>query len=375
MLLVGAGLMVKTFALLNAVDPGLHAEDVLTLNFALSGKKYAETQARAPFLSAVLDRVERVPGVLSAAVVTDTPLSGDTDEIAFSVERHPDPAPGQKVTLNVNVVGPGYLRTLGIPLVKGRDFMEDDTETRPRVALINQSMARKLWPNQDPIGARISGDDKTWYTIQGVVGDVRQGGLGTEPRPEVYLSYLQDPFAWPYLTLLVRTSSDPARLVSTIQGAIWSVQKDLPISAISTMQQIRSQSIAQPRLMALLLAVFAGLALVLASVGIYGVMAYSATQRTHEMGLRMALGARREDILRMVIGQGMILTILGVGLGLAGAFPLAKVLTKFLWGVRPTDPSTFVGVALLLGAVAFTASYVPAQRATRVDPMVALRYE
>jgi predicted permease len=374
-LLIGAGLMIKTFVLLNRVDPGLHPENVLTLNFAIGGKKYAETEARAPFVSSVLQRVEQLPGVQSAAVVTDTPLSGDNDAIGFSIEGRPDPAPDQKIVLNVNVVGPGYLRTLGIPLLKGRDFTERDTETTPMVVLVNQAMAHKLWPNQDPIGARISSDGKTWASIQGVVGDVRQGGLSAEPEPEVYVSYLQDPFAWPYLTMLVRTSIDPMKLVATIQSAIWSVEKDLPISSVSTMEQIRSHSIAQPRLTALLLTVFAALALILATVGIYGVMAYSVTQRTHEMGLRMALGARAADVLTLVVGQGMLLTAIGVALGLAGAFALTRVLEKFLWGVRPTDPVTFIAVSLLLGAVALLASYLPARRATRVDPMVALRYE
>jgi putative ABC transport system permease protein len=243
------------------------------------------------------------------------------------------------------------------------------------VALINQSLARKYWPSQDPIGARISSDKKTWATIRGVVGDVRQGGLGAEPVPEVYLSYLQDPFAWPYLTMLVHTSVDPMKLVASIQSAIWSVEKDLPITSIKTMEQIRSHSIAQPRLTALLLSVFAALALILAAVGIYGVMAYSVTQRTHEMGLRMALGARASDVLALVVGQGMLLAGAGIVLGLAGAFAMTRVLEKFLWGVRPTDTFTFIVVSLLLVAVALLASYLPARRATRVDPMVALRYE
>ena len=374
-LLIGAGLMIKTFVLLNSVDAGIHPENVLTLNLAIGGKKYAETQARAPFVSEVLHRVEQLAGVQSAAVVTDAPLSGDIDAIGFSIEGRPDPAPDHKLSLNVNVVGPGYLRTLGIPLLKGRDFTERDTTGTPLAVLINQAMARKYWPNQDPIGARISSDGKTWAAIQGVVGDVRQEGLSVEPVPEVYLSYLQDPFAWPYLTMLVHTSVDPMKLVSSIQGAIWSVEKDLPISSIVSMEQLRSHSIAQPRLTALLLSVFAALALILATVGIYGVMAYSVTQRTHEMGLRMALGARASDVLTLVVGQGLQLAAIGVALGLAGAFAMTRVLEKFLWGVRPTDPVTFTAVSLLLAAVAMLASYLPARRATHVDPMLALRYE
>ena len=197
-LLIGAGLMIKTFALLNGVDPGLHPENVLTLNLAIGGKKYAETQTRAPFVADILHRVEQVPGVQSAAVVTDIPLSGDNDAIEFHIEGRAEADPDHKVTLNVNVVGPGYLRTLGIALLKGRDFSAGDTQATPPVALINQAMAHKLWANEDPIGRRISSDGQHWTTIEGVVGDVRQGGLSAEPQPEVYLSYLQDPFAWPY---------------------------------------------------------------------------------------------------------------------------------------------------------------------------------
>jgi putative ABC transport system permease protein len=307
--------------------------------------------------------------------VTDIPLTGDNDAIEFHIEGRAEADPDHKVTLNVNVVGPGYLRTLGIALLKGRDFSAGDTQATPPVALINQAMAHKLWANEDPIGRRISSDGQHWTTIEGVVGDVRQGGLSAEPQPEVYLSYLQDPFAWPYLTMLVRTSFDPMKLVASLQGAIWSVEKDLPISSVATMEEIRSRSIAQPRLTALLLTVFAALALLLAAVGIYGVMAYTVTQRTHEMGLRMALGARAVDVVTLVTGQGMLLAAMGVAVGLAAAFGLTGALEKFLWRVQPTDPVTFIAVSLLLAAVALLASYVPARRATHVDPMVALRYE
>jgi putative ABC transport system permease protein len=374
-LLVGAGLTLKSFLILERVDAGVHPENVLVMNISMGGKKYAKTQVRAPFMETVLHRIGQLPGVQSAAVVTDVPLTDSSDTMGISIEGRPDPPPNQKPSVNYNIVGPGYLRTLGIPLLKGRDFSGRDTEATPTVALINQAMARKFWPNEDPIGARISTDRKNWASIEGVVGDVRQLGLKSEPQPEVYLSYLQDPFAWPYLSLLVQTSLDPMKQVSSIQAVIWSVDKDLPVASVSSMEQIRSGSIAQPRITALLLATFASLALVLAAVGIYGVMAYSVTQRTHEMGLRMALGAHMTDVLKLVVGNGMILTGCGVALGLAGAFALTRVLTKFLWGVRPTDAPTFIAVSLLLTGVAVLASYVPARRATKVDPMVALRYE
>jgi predicted permease len=374
-LLIGAGLTLKSFMILERVDAGVHPENVLVMNISMGGKKYAKTQARAPFMETVLHRIEQLPGVRSAAVVTDVPLTDNSDSMGISIEGRPDPPPKQKPSVNYNIVGPGYLRTLGIPLLRGRDFSGRDTEATPTVALINQAMARKFWPDENPIGARISTDKKNWASIEGVIGDVRQLGLRSEPRPEVYLSYLQDPFAWPYLSLLVQTSLDPMKQVSSIQAVIWSVDKDLPIASVSSMEQIRSGSIAQPRMTALLLATFALLALVLAAVGIYGVMAYSVTQRTHEMGLRMALGASIADVLKLVVGHGMILTGCGVVLGLAGAFTLTRVLTKFLWGVRPTDPATFIAVSLLLAGVAVLASYLPARRAAKVDPMVALRYE
>jgi putative ABC transport system permease protein len=373
MLLTGAGLMLKSFVLLERVNPGLHPENILTMSFGLGSHKYAHTSARSPFVADVLSRLQRIPGVQSAAVVADLPLTDNTDGMSFSIEGRPDP--NKKPSVNFNIVGPGYLRTLGIPLLRGRDFSERDTENAPTAILINESMARTFWPQQEPVGARISTDGQHWFSIVGVVGDVRQGGLREDPVPEVYVSYLQDPYEWPYLSLLVRTSSDPRKLAASMQRAIWSVDKDLPISSMATMEELRSKSIAEPRLAALMLSVFASLALILASVGIYGVMAHSVTQRMHEMGLRMALGAQRRDVLRLVVGQGTLLAAFGVVLGLAGAFPLTKVLTKFLWGVRPTDPMTFTAVVVLLALVAVFASYVPARRATKADPMAALRYE
>jgi len=372
-LLIGAGLMLKSFVLLQRVNPGLHPENVLTMNLALRSQRYAKTAARAPFVEQVLNRIRQIPGVQSAAVVTDLPLTDNNDSLEISIEGRPDPKP--KPIVSFNIIGPGYLRTLGIPLLQGRDFSAGDTQAAPAVILINQAMARQFWPQADPVGARISTDGKQWFTIAGVVGDVRQGGLREEPQPEAYVSYLQDPYQWPYLSLLVRTSFDPVKLAPSIRSVIWSVDKDLPVSGMATMEQLRSGSIAQPRLTALLLSVFAALAMILASVGIYGVIAYSVTQRTHEMGLRMALGARVTDVLKLVVGQGMLLTAAGVALGLAGAFGLTRVLEKFLWGVRPTDPATFIAVSLVLAAVALMASYLPARRAAKVDPMVALRYE
>jgi len=272
-------------------------------------------------------------------------------------------------------VGPGYFQTLGIPLLRGRDFTGQDTGATPGVVLINQAMVRSYWADEDPLGKQITMDGKSFFSIVGVVGNVHQLGQVSETSPEFYLSYLQDPVDWPYRTLTVRTAGDPLKLVNLVKQAVWSVNRDQPVSNIRTMEQVLAESVAQPRIFTLLLGVFAALALALASVGIYGVVSYSVSQRTHEVGVRLALGAEQFDVLRLVIGQGMLLTGIGLGIGLAGAMALTRFLSSFLYGVRPTDPITFAAVALVLAVVALLAAYIPARRAMKVDPMVALRYE
>jgi putative ABC transport system permease protein len=373
-LLSGAGLMVKSFALLTRVNSGLHPENVLAVNLSLRSARYSHTATRAALMQAMLHRVSSLPGVQSAAVAADVPLTDNTDALGFSIEGQPDP-PGRGRDARFNIVGPGYFRTLGIPLLAGRDFTELDAESAPRVVLVNRVMVRAFWPHVNPIGQRITTDHKTWFTIIGVAGDVRQLGLQSESEPEVYVSYLQDPYLWPYLTMLIRSGSDPLKSYSTVEQAVWSVDHELPVSNPITMDQVRSNSIAQPRVTALLLGLFAALALTLACVGIYGVIARAVTERTHEIGVRMAIGARRVEVFRLVIGQGLVLALVGVGLGLAGAFAVTRVLANLLYDVRPTDPLTFSAVSLLLMALAAMASYVPARRATEIDPMVALRHE
>jgi putative ABC transport system permease protein len=264
---------------------------------------------------------------------------------------------------------------LGIPLTHGRDFADTDSDGTPMVIVVNQAMARRFWPNRNPIDRRITTDDKTWYLIVGVAGDVRQMGLRADSEPEVYMSYLQDPFQWPYLSLLVRASSNPVKLFPSIEQAVWSVDKDQPLSNPITLDQVRSHSIAQPRIAALLLGLFAGAALLLAAVGLYGVVSYWVAERTHEIGVRMALGARSFDVFVSVVGRGLLLALLGTAFGLAGSLAVTRVLASFLFSVRPTDPLTFAAVALLLMCVALVASYFPARRAAKVDPIVALRYE
>ncbi len=373
-LLSCAGLLIRSLMLLTRVDSGVRTENVMAIDLSLTTAKYSHTATRAALFSQILQRVEQLPGVQSAAVVTDVPLTQNEDSLGFSIEGVPDP-PERKLSVRFNIVGPGYFNTLGIPLTQGRDFADADADGTPMVIVVNQAMARRFWPNQNPIGRRITTDNKTWYSIVGVAGDVRQMGLQADSEPEVYMSYLQDPFQWPFLSLLVRASSNPVKLFPSIEQAVWSVDKNQPLSNPVTLDQARSQSIAQPRIAALLLGLFAGAALLLAAVGLYGVVSYWVAERTHEIGVRMALGARSSDVFVHVVGRGLLLALLGTAFGLAGSLAATRMLASFLFSVRPTDPLTFAAVALLLMCVALVASYFPARRAAKVDPMVALRYE
>ena len=374
-LLVGAGLMIRSFLLLSRVEAGVNIRNVLALDFSLTASRYAQPHVRTGFMQQVAERVRTLPGVKSASWVADIPLTDNTDSLGFSIAGRPEPGPGEQREARFNVVGPGYLQALGIPLLRGRDFTDRDTDAAPGVVLLNQAMVRRYWPDEDPLGKQITTDGKTFFSIVGVVGNVHQLGHASEASPEFYLSYLQDPVDWPYRTLIVRSAGDPVKLAGLVEQAVWSVNKDQPVSNVRTMEQVLSESVAQPRIFTLLMGVFAALALALASVGIYGVVSYSVSQRTHEVGVRMALGAERIDVLRLVVGQGMLLTGIGLGIGLGGALALTRFLSSFLYSVRPTDPITFAVVALALAGVALLATYIPARRAMKVDPMVALRYE
>jgi predicted permease len=373
-LLSCAGLLIRSLMLLSRVDSGVRTENVMAIDFSLTTAKYSHTATRAASFSQILQRVEQLPGVQSASVVADVPLTQSEDSLGFSIEGVPDP-PDRKLNVRFNIVGPGYFRTLGIPLTQGRDFADTDADGTPMIIVVNQAMARRFWPNQNPIGRRITTDNKTWYSIVGVAGDVHQMGLREDSEPEVYVSYLQDPFQWPFLSLLVRASSNPEKLFPSIEQAVWSVDKDQPLSNPVTLDEARSHSIAQPRVAALLLGLFAGSALLLAAVGLYGVVSYWVAERTHEIGVRMALGARSSDVFLQVVGRGLILALLGTAVGLTGSLAATRVLSSLLFRVHSTDPITFATVAMLLICVALVASYFPARRAAKVDPMVALRYE
>ena len=378
-LLVGAGLLINSFLRLRNVDPGFRANNLLTMSVVLPQQKYAEHGQRSAFYTELVSRIEALPGVKSAAVTNWIPLVRQGDSIGLSVEGRPDPI-GKRPTVVTRVIHPHYFRTMNIQFLQGREFSEQDRVDSPAVAIISETMARRFWPGEDPLGKRItpgpasSTDPEDWITIIGVVKDVRQMELVSDPKPQMYLSYVQAGFFAPR-NLVVSTNVEPLSLASAVRKTVWEIDKDQPVSNISTMEEVLSESIARQRFSMLLLGIFAALALVLAAVGIYGVMSYSVAQRTHEIGLRMALGAQRSDVLKLVVGQGLKLVLAGVVIGLVAAFILTRVMTSLLFGVSATDPVTFISISLVLISVAALASYIPARRATKVDPMVALRYE
>ncbi|HWT02783.1 MAG TPA: ABC transporter permease [Pyrinomonadaceae bacterium] len=380
LLLIGAGLLINSFLRLRSVDPGFRTDNLLTMEVVLPETKYSEHAQRAAFYTDLLRRVEALPGVKSAAVTTNLPLYPQGNSISFSIEGRPDPATGRKPTVVTRVISPQYFSTMGIQFLQGRQLNEQDRADSPAVAVISETMARRFWPDGDPLGKRItpgradSTDPNDWITIVGVAKDVRQFELNAEPKPQMYLSYEQAGFFEPN-DLVVSTSVEPLSLASAVRKAVWEVDKDQPVSNVRTMEDILSGSIARQRFSMLLLGVFAGLALVLAAVGIYGVISYSVAQRTREIGLRMALGAQRSDVVKMVVGQGLKLVLIGVAFGLAAAFVLTRVMSSLLFGVSATDPVTFLVISLVLICVALLASFIPARNATKVDPMIALRAE
>jgi putative ABC transport system permease protein len=373
-LLVGAGLMIKSFFRLQQTNLGFNPENVLTVRLTLPASKYPEDRQQTAFFKDALDRLQSLTGVQSAGATTSLPLTLTLSGSDFRIEGRPEPEAGKEMIINTSSVSPGYFRTLGAPLIKGRDFSDRDKSDAPQTAIINDDLARIYFPNEDPLGRRITFDDGgSWISIIGVVGDMKQLGQDVSSKPEVYFPYFQ--VASPSMSIVVRTAANPASLTAAVKSQIQMSDRDLPIAETKTMQQLLTDSNSGRRFNLILLTGFALVALMLAMVGIYGTMSYTVAQRTHEIGIRVAVGAQARDVFRMVIGQGMILAIIGVAFGLAGAFALTRLMASMLFGVEPTDPATFIIIAVLLAGVALVACYIPGRRAMKVDPLVALRYE
>jgi len=374
--LVGAGLMIQSFLRLKRVHIGLNAHNVLTASVALPRSKYKEGDQRAAFFKQLVERVSNLPGVEAASATATVPLSGDGWGRSLTVDGFPVLPVGQAPMIQHTVVTPGYFRTMGIPLLAGRDFNDADAKDSPDVTIIDERLAREYWPNDSPIGKRIRfgppEDNEPWHTIVGVVGTVRDQRMQEDMRKSVYLPHQKIPISG--LAVMVRTTSNPEDLAGAIRREVSQLDPDLPVS-VSTMEEVVAESIWQPRLYATLFGAFAGGALLLALIGIYGVMAFLVQTRTHEIGVRMALGATTRDVFKLIVGRGMKLTAVGVLIGLAGAIALTRLMHSLLFNTSATDPLTFILISLLLSVAAFLACYLPARRAAKVDPLIALRYE
>jgi putative ABC transport system permease protein len=376
-LLVCAGLLIRTVMRLQNVDTGFNAKNILTMNIGLPAIKYPKPEDVIAFHKRVVERIAALPGVKGVGTTSVLPLSDNFDGRGLAVEDHPKP-PGEEISVDLYVTTPGYLQAMEVPLLKGRLITEQDLKDSANVALINRTMAEQLWPNQDPLGKRIKfpGSEKRpqpWREIVGVVTDVSQYALDKKAPMQIYLPHTQFPTS--FNAIVVKTDGDPAAMIGAIRREVQAVDKDQAVFNVTTLEQLMGNSIRIRKFFMLLLLVFAALALLLAAVGIYGVMSYVASQRTYEIGIRMALGAQTRDVLKLIIGNGMTLALIGVVAGLGGAFALTRLMSSLLFGVSATDSITFISVSVGLILVALLACYIPARRATKVDPLVALRYE
>jgi putative ABC transport system permease protein len=377
-LLVGAGLLIKGFSRLRSLNPGFNPANVTTLYLQLPAKRYAEILKQTYFRRELLSRLNALPDV-QAAMISDIPLGGEYLTHSFAVDgRPPVPVGTEPMVQSLALMG-DYFRVMQIPLRAGRDFAPSDREGQPLVAVVNEELVKQYFPREDPIGQRVRWARDTevrWMTIIGVVGDVKHFGLNQPSEPAVYSPFSQTNEEWRrWMTLVIRTGDASPGLLRAVKEQIWSLDSQIPASHANTMEELMSLSFAQQRFNMLLLGLFAALALILAAVGIYGAMSYSVSQRIHEIGIRTALGAQRQDVFRLVMSDGARIAVLGITIGIAGALALTQLMKSLLFEVQPTDPATFLSVALLLALVVLAACYIPARRATRVDPMVALRYE
>jgi len=377
-LLVGAGLLIKTFWILRSVEPGFNPDHLLTMRVELPEARYKEVDKQTRFRTQALRNINSLPGV-QAALVSELPLSGDSLDHDFVIDGRPPLTPGDEPSLETRSVMGDYFHTMQIPLRLGRDFAPQDfIDKAPLVGIANDAMVRQYFANEDPLGKRIRwarDPEIRWITIVGVVGDVKHFGLDLPEQPALYSPYTQISPWKRWMSVAARIQSNPESMIQTVKQQIWKVDSQLPVTDVKTMNEVSAASFAARRFNMLLLAIFAGLALVLGAVGIYGVMSYAVTQRTQEIGIRMALGARGADVLKLIIKNGLTLTLLGVAIGIAGAVALTRLLTTLLFGVTPTDKPTFFVVSAVLVLVALVACYLPARRATKVDPLEALRYE
>ncbi len=371
-LLIGSGLLIRSYEFLLGISPGFNPHNLLTAQLLLPPTQYPTPEHRRVFFNQLEEHIDGVAGVESCGVVSRLPLSGTTLTSVLIVEGHPA-AGGVVPQIEYRVASHDYFRAMGIPLLEGRSFTRDDTSG---VVLLNDAAVRRFFAGEDPIGKRVKtgfGDNVPWQTVVGVVGSVRHFAIDIEPQPEIYRPYLVNPLTSPIL--VVRTSRDPRTMIAAVRAQIRIVDANLPVSQIDVMDDAVARSLAQRRFAMLLLGLFAGVAMVLAAVGIYGVVSYSVSQRTQEIGIRMALGAQARDVLLLILGQGMRLALAGAGIGLVAAFGATRLMSSLLYGVSPRDPAAFVALSFLLAAVALAACYVPARRATRVDPISALRQD
>jgi predicted permease len=378
-LLVGAGLLMRSFLELQAVNPGFNPQNVLTMQISLRGPNYQKEAPVIAFYDQLLDQIKALPGVQSVATRSHLPIALDEDyaNLSFNIEGQ-SYEPANRPTAFYNGVSPDYFQTLEIPVLKGRPFDEHDVIKAQNVIIINETLAQRYFLGEDPIARRMTLNDvnpneEDWATVVGIVKDTKPRELDREPVAEMYVPFAQQPRS--SMVLMIRTTNKPESLVAAVRREVQTLDKNQLVHSIRPLESVMSEAVATPRFRTLLLGVFAVVALILAMVGVYGVMSYTVTQRTHEIGIRMALGAQGSDVLKLVIGHGMALAFAGIGIGLAASFALTRVISKLLFGVKATDPVTFVVIALLLTSVALLASYLPARRAAKVDPMVALRYE